>query len=425
MTQPMNAAASPDPGLYRALAGRTVLQVVSELAGTEGVENDVADVASALVAAGARALVAGPAGPLVGELQARGAEWLPLPSGRTNIARTLGNVPRLRCIIRAEKVALVHVRARAPAWSAYLASRFLGVPLMTTHSGPYAGNGLTARLYNGIMARGDIVLVSSQFTADLVARRHKRARGRILLVPRGIDLDACDPAAVPPLRIAAQRAEWDAEPEERIVLLPARFKPWKGQAVLVEAVQRLGEAAPVRLVLAGEARPGDAYLRRLARRIEADGLAERVSAAEAPQDMAAALMAADVVVLPSTEPEAFARTALQALALGRPLVVSAIGAQQEVIRLPPAMRTGWLVPPGDADALAAALAEALALDDAGREALAGEARRQVDLRFSRRREVAATLGAYARAIGSAVRAPGDVQGNVQPGAPTTAGPDAG
>lgn len=405
-TAPVSAR-GPEPSLSGVLAGRTVLQLVPDLTGASGAERDVVDVAAALVQAGARALVAGPHGPLVGELQARGAEWLPLPTDSPQIGRTLANVRRLRRLIRAERVGIVHARSRAPAWSAFLATRLIGVPLVTSHSGPYAGRSLLARLYNGIMAQGDSVLVSSRFGRDQVIRRHPRAAERITVVPRGIDLAAFDPEAVPLYHVDRQREDWDATAEERVILLPGRLVPWKGQAVLIEAVKRLiaRGAGPLRLVLAGEAKAGSDYLKRLARRIESDDLGDHVAVAEAPRDMAVALMAADIVVLPSTEPEAFARAVLEAMALGRPLIVADHGAQAEPVRHHGTERTGWLVPPGDVGALADALGEALALDEEARAGLARRARHLVARHFSRQQEVMATIDAYARLVSGTVPAP--------------------
>ena len=85
-------------------------------------------------------------------------------------------------------------------------------------------------------------------------------------------------------------------------------------------------------------------------------------------DMPAAFLAASVVTVPSTEPEAFGRSAVEAQAMGAPVVVSDLGAVPETVLAPPEVapqeRTGWRVPPGDAGALAEALCDRA---DAGRE----------------------------------------------------------
>ena len=93
--------------------------------------------------------------------------------------------------------------------------------------------------------------------------------------------------------------------------------------------------------------------------------------------MPAALLAASVVVVPSIEPESFGRIAVEAQAVGTPVVVSDLGALPETVLAPPdvepARRTGWRISPSDSTLLADALGEALALGASGREAL-GRAR---------------------------------------------------
>jgi glycosyltransferase involved in cell wall biosynthesis len=105
-----------------------------------------------------------------------------------------------------------------------------------------------------------------------------------------------------------------------------------------------------------------------------------------------------VVTVPSTEPEAFGRSAVEAQALGTPVVVSDLGAVPETVlappNAPPQERTGWRVPPGDSAALAEAVAAALAMGASAREALATRARVHVERHFSLDRMVADTLDVY-------------------------------
>jgi glycosyltransferase involved in cell wall biosynthesis len=114
--------------------------------------------------------------------------------------------------------------------------------------------------------------------------------------------------------------------------------------------------------------------------------------------MPAAFLAASVVTVPSTEPEAFGRAAVEAQALGTPVVVSDLGAVPETVLAPPdvapAARTGWRVPAGDAQALADAIEAALSLGASAREALAARARAHVEGRFSLETMVRATLDIY-------------------------------
>jgi glycosyltransferase involved in cell wall biosynthesis len=122
--------------------------------------------------------------------------------------------------------------------------------------------------------------------------------------------------------------------------------------------------------------------------------------------MPAAYLAAAVIVAPSTEPEAFGRVAIEAQAMGAPVVVSDIGAAAEIVLAPPPTSpreaTGQRVPPGDAEALARAISEALALKASARDAMSLRARAHVRLRFSVEEMCRATLDVYERLLAERV-----------------------
>jgi glycosyltransferase involved in cell wall biosynthesis len=110
-----------------------------------------------------------------------------------------------------------------------------------------------------------------------------------------------------------------------------------------------------------------------------------------------------VVAVPSTEPEAFGRVAVEAQAMGTPVVVSDLGAVPETVLAPPQTspqeRTGWRVKAGDAGALADGLGEALALRPSASDNLAMRARRHVEAHFSLEHMVLETLDVYCALIG--------------------------
>ena len=107
--------------------------------------------------------------------------------------------------------------------------------------------------------------------------------------------------------------------------------------------------------------------------------------------MAAAYVLADVVVSASTDPEGFGRTIVEAQAMGRPVIATDHGGARETV-VPG--NTGWLVPPGDSAALAAAIGEVLALDLAERAAFARRSRAHIAAGFTREAMCARTIGIY-------------------------------
>jgi glycosyltransferase involved in cell wall biosynthesis len=341
---------------------------------------------------------------LASELQAVGGVLTPFPAATKNPLSMALNVPRLARLIEEEQVDLVHARSRAPAWVALGACRKTRRPFVTTYHGAYSGRSSLKLRYNSVMARGDVVIANSQFTADAIERLYPFARGRLLVIARGTDLGRFAPSAVDRGRVLRLRESWGVAPHERVVLLAARLTEWKGQRVLIEAARLLKERglAEVRYVLAGDTQGRDAYARDLDARIRRAGLEGVVLRVGHCVDMPAALVAASVVAVPSTAPEAFGRSAVEAQAMGAMVVVSDSGAAPETVLAPPqAMaqeRTGWRVPPSDAGALAEALASALTLGATAREAIAQRARAHVEAKFSLEKMTDDTLAAYLGAL---------------------------
>jgi glycosyltransferase involved in cell wall biosynthesis len=386
-------------GERTSLAGRTVLQIIPRL-DAGGAERTTIDVAAALVAVGARALVASEGGRLASELQAVGGLLAPFPAATKNPLSMALNVRRLARLIVEERVDMVHARSRAPAWVALAAKRFAPRPFVTTFHGAYSGRSSVKITYNSVMARGDAVIANSHYTAEMIARLYPFAKARLAIIHRGSDFAKFAPAAIDPSRVARLRRDWGVEPQERIVLLAARLTHWKGQKVLIEAARRLKDAGMigVRYVLAGDAQGRGGYVKELDALIDKSGLKGIVARVGHCADMPAAFLAASVVVVPSTAPEAFGRSAVEAQAMGAPVIVSDLGAVPETVLAPPETtaeeRTGWRVPAGDAESFANSIGAALGLGASAREAMARRARAHVERNFSLEQMTRATLDVY-------------------------------
>ncbi|RDI59436.1 glycosyltransferase family 4 protein [Microvirga subterranea] len=384
---------------FHPLAGRTILQIIPELE-AGGAERTTVDIAEGLAHAGARALVATEGGRLVGELQAKGGVWIPFRAATKNPFSMLVNVRRLARICYNERVALIHARSRAPAWVALGAARSLNIPFVTTYHGSYAGRSSVKVLYNSVMARGDAVIANSHYTGELIRSLYPQAAEKITVIHRGTDFSTFSPMAVAPERVENLRKAWNVAPHERVVLLAARLTGWKGQKVLIEAAAKLRDAGvrDVAYILAGDPQGRDSYVKELDGLIEARKLTGIVRMVGHCTDMPAAFLAASVVTVPSTEPEAFGRSAVEAQAMGTPVVVSDLGAVPETVLSPPAVqpheRTGWRIPPSDPDALSDALGAALGLGASARIAMGVRARDHVERHFSLERMVASTLEVY-------------------------------
>ncbi|PWB92406.1 glycosyl transferase [Methylocystis sp. MitZ-2018] len=385
------------------LAGRTILQIVPDLQ-SGGAERATVDVAEALSRVGARCLVASRGGRMVSELQSKGGVWAPFPAATKNPFAMALNSVRLARIIRDEGVDIVHARSRAPAWVAYYATRQTGAKLVTTYHSAYSGASAIKQRYNAIMSAGDAVIAISEFAAQRIRDLHPESAERIVVIPRGADLRAFSPAAVDRRRVERLRAAWGVAAHDRVVLLPSRLSARKGHSVLVEATKRLIKEGicDLRVIFVGDPH-SDSTRRALETQIEHAGLRDVIRNAGYCEDMPAAYMAAAVIVAPATEPEAFGRIAVEAQAMGAPVIISDIGAAPEIVLAPPQtprhLATGWRTPPGDPVALADAIAEALSLQASAHDDLALRARRNAQERFSVEEMQRATLQVYERLLG--------------------------
>jgi glycosyltransferase involved in cell wall biosynthesis len=377
----------------------TLLQVVPRLE-TGGAEQTTLDVAAAVRAAGGRAVVASMGGRMETQLLASGAELERMTVHSKNPLVILGNALRLAALIRRRRISLVHVRSRAPAFSAVLAAHLARVPVIATYHGVYNARSALKRWYNGVMTRGEVVIANSEFTRQHVIAQHHADPDKVVAIPRGVDIARFDPAAVSRERKAALAADWGLEPADRRVkiLLAGRLTRWKGQALAIAAAGEL-KARRVEdflLLLAGDSQGRSGYLAELEAAIAAHGLEDRVRIVGHCADMPAAYALCDLAIAPSLDPEAFGRTAVEPQAMGVPVIAADHGATRETVV---AGETGWLVKPGDATAWADALQAAIALGPEGRARMGVAAAERARRLYSVEAMCAATLAVYARVLG--------------------------
>lgn len=382
-----------------AITAPTILQIIPEL-DTGGAELSTVEIAGAVAKAGGRALVLSQGGRMAEALRAAGGELVDFPAATKNPIKMVWNAGRIAKLARANGVQLIHARSRAPAWSAWRAARSAKLAFVTTYHGAYNENGKAKNLYNSIMARGDLVIANSKFTRNLIIERYGAPTDRLRVINRGVDLDRFSVEAVGAARIADIKRSWRIDPERPVILHPARLTRWKGQLTVIAAAKALAlqhNTQPV-FILAGDSQGRDDYVHELDQAIGAAGVELMVKRVGHFTDMPAAVAASDVVVIASTEPEAFGRTSAEAQAMGKPVIATQLGAPQDTVLAPPAVdpteRTGWLVPPGDANALAAAVLEALAHDAESQARLADRARHHAKANFATETLQRQTLEVY-------------------------------
>ena len=342
-------------------------------------------------------------GPNAGALQAEGIRHLPWRNATRswNPLADVRALAELVALLRRERFDLVHTHNPKPGVLGRVAARLAGTPLVVnTVHGLYATPEDRLRKRAAVLGLewlagrcSDLELYQSEEDLAWAGRLRLARKGRSHLLGNGTDTGFFDPAQVPPERAAALRRELGLPADALVVGAVGRLVAEKGYRELFAAARAVRQADPrVRFLAVGTPDLD-----------KADAISEAELAAAAGDvlvtgwrdDVRDLLAVMDVFVLASWR-EGMPRSAIEAAAMGKALVLTDIRGCREVARHD---REALLVPPRDPGALAAAISR-LAADPALRERLAGAARRRALERFSEQDVAERVVAHYRRLTGA-------------------------
>lgn len=367
----------------------TVVQIVPEM-DEGGVEGETLDYAVYLARQGHRSIVISGGGRLVSQLEQNGVEHILWSNVGSKNPKCLKYIPKLKQLISKQKVDILHLRSRLPAWIGYLAWVSLSEQerpaLITSFHGFYSVNS-----YSTIMTKGERVIAVSGVIRDHILENYPIDRSKIRLIHGGYDAAIFDPDKVSSERVDALRERWSISKNGRpVIMLPGRLTSWKGQDVFIDALTMIKDRNFLALCV-GEAEENSSFTRKLKEKIDAEKLGNKVKLVGHCNDMPAALTLADLVVsASSSQPEAFGKVAIEAMAMAKPIVATSHGGSLETVKN---NETGWLVEPGNSDDMALTLSRVLdaqeQLPEVGRQGKAW-----VEKHFTATRMCEKTLDVY-------------------------------
>lgn len=297
-----------------------VLQLLPALE-SGGVERSTLEIAEALVAAGHESFVASAGGRLVDPLLATGSTHIALDIGRKT-PWTLRHIVSLRRLFETLQPDIVHARSRLPAWVAWWALTGMRQArphfITTVHGLNSPGH------YSAIMTRGERVICVSATVRDYVLKHYPGLRSdRLVTIPRGIDPQQFPHGYLPsPEWQRCFEAEFPTLAGGLLMTLPGRGTRIKGHAHAIALLARTRAAGiDARLLLLGLDEPGrEHYLDELREQARVLGVADALAISVPRHDVREVMAASTLVLQLSTKPEAFGRTVLEALSLGRPVL---------------------------------------------------------------------------------------------------------
>ena len=295
-----------------------------------GVESGTVEIAKFLIQNGHQSIVLSSGGSMVEELERSLSKHIKLNVESKNPFHIYKNIAKISNILKDNKVDIIHARSRAPAWSCYYAAKQTDTRFITTVHGIYSSNNFLKRLYNSVMTRGDMVIAVSNFVKQYLLENYIVNEENIRVVPRGVDHQYYDPNNITPLKIEKFRKKYNLPNGVPIILLPARFTNWKGQRLLIQAIDKI-KHLNFYCIMVGDLAKHPEYVTKVKEMIAAMRLQNKIQLFGPENDMYHLYAISDIILSTSIEPEAFGRIIIEAQAMEKLVIASNIGGASETI----------------------------------------------------------------------------------------------
>ena len=377
-----------------------VLQVIPKL-GYGGAETGCYDIAHYLSENKCKSYIVTSGGDLIKFIDKKKVKLIRLPVHSKNPLLIFLNALILIGIILIFKISIVHARSRAPAWSCLLATKLTRRKFVTTFHGTYNFSGKLKKFYNSIMVRSDLIIAGSNFIFSHIKNNYSefiKPNRKFLVIFRGINVDYFDPTTKFENDEKKLLQNWEINKEKKIILMPGRLTSWKGQKLLIEAINlvkiELGYEA-FHVVILGDDQGRDLYKKELVRLTEQYRLTNQIKFIKHCKDMALAYKVSDIIISASIEPEAFGRVAVEAQSMEKLIIASNIGGSNETII---DEKTGFLFESGDAHSLSKKIIKAITMDETSLNLIGKEGRKNIIKKFNVEKMCFSTYSEYKRLL---------------------------
>jgi len=358
-----------------------------------GVERGTLEMAEHLVEKGWKSVVISSGGRLEQRLLRQGSLHINLPSHTKNPLRWFNLKAQYEKIFIQEKPDIIHVRSRVPAWTAGKVAQKMKIPLVSTIHGSYLTGSVLKKLYNNASIKADKVIAISNYVKDNILRVYPEKSSLIKVIHRGADINLFNQENIGKSRIIQMSEMFQLPDDKKIIMMPARPSGWKGHEILIRAFSRINNENLI-CVMPGSDDRGKYVLnlRNIAKKYNVLG---KIVFLPFLDDLPAAYMLADVVVVPSLKPEPFGRVLIEAQAMGRPVVAfDHGGASESVIH----EKTGLLVEPKNVKELGVAIEKLVTISANKRNKMALASRKHIVNNFSLDKMTSETLKLYNKVL---------------------------
>ena len=316
---------------------KIILQIIPAME-MGGAEAGTLEISSYMKKKGWEVIVSSSGGSLVRKLDYYKIKHVKLPLNSKNPLMIFLNIFTLAWVIKKYKVKIVHVRSRAPAWSAYYACSMLrGVKLVSTVHGAYSNQNIFKKIYNSVMCKSVKIVAISKYIKNYLLKNYKftkKKKEKIITIPRGVDSKRFNPKSIDSKRLFFLTNHWQLPDGMPIILFPSRIAPFKGHKTLLKAIAILKKDPKIKFLclMVGLSKKDSSYDAEIQALIEENDLFDYIKFTGACPDMPAAYKISDIVVSPADKPEGFGRIIIESQSMGKPVIASAHGGSLELIK---------------------------------------------------------------------------------------------
>ena len=377
-----------------------VLQVIPKL-GYGGAEIGCYDLAHYLTENKCSSYIVTSGGKLLKFIDQKKVKLIKLPVHSKNPILIFFNSIALIFIILFHNISIVHARSRAPAWSCLIATKITRRKFVTTFHGTYNFKNSIKKFYNSVMVRSNLIIAGSNFIFSHIKKNYSKyldLKKKFLVIFRGINVDYFDPSTTLEAEENNLLSTWGVTRDKKLILMPGRLTPWKGQEVFIEALNLVNKELghqPFYAVILGGDQGRDIYTKKIKRLAEQYRLISQLKFIEHCKNMPLAYKVSDLVVSASIEPEAFGRVAIEAQSMEKPIIASNIGGSNETIIN---NKTGFLFESCNPESLSKKIIEVLNLDESRLKLIGIEGRKNIIKKFNVEKMCFSTYSEYKKLL---------------------------
>ncbi|MGY9041172.1 MAG: glycosyltransferase family 4 protein [Alphaproteobacteria bacterium] len=385
---------------YSSYKNKRILQIIPSME-IGGAERTVLEITAFLKNTNYTSLVLTSGGKLIKDLEKLNIEVVRYPIDKKNPLLIIKNIIELKKLFIEKNIDLIHVRSRAPAWSAIFAARSLKIPIVTTWHGHVSNSSWFKKKYNSIMHRGNALIANSNYTAENINKIYKIDKDKIDIIPRGVNTENFKASNFSDEEKINIKKEWKVFDQNKIILLlPARLTRWKGHEVVIKAIGLLKNEEFFKNIVclfAGNQKGSEKYIQNLKETIASLSLDDKIKLIGQVENMPHAYQVSNIILSPSIQPEPFGRIPIEAQASGKIIISSNAGAVKETIKSGQDS-TGFKVKPNNSEELAHQIKSVIKMKDEDLQEIKERAILNVKNNFSLETMCKKTLEVYNRLL---------------------------